>query len=648
MGDHSEMKMKQEEPSKLDNLPLPVKLIFLIGTGIGLVFVVFFLYGINLKKFTLLDVQYYYVLFGVYGSLAFLILPERKKKPSWYDYILFAVFLVINIYLALHGEEMTTVGWAHATPFNVIVGTVFLLLALEACRRVAGMALPIVALIFGTFPLYADKAPGILMGIPLSFSEMVSSYTFTNTGLLGVPAQVLGGIMMGFLIFAGLLMATGAGPFFLNSSYALLGKYRGGPAKVSVLAAGLFGSLSGGPATNVVATGTMTIPDMKRVGYPASYAGGLNAAASTGGALMPPVMGICAFVMASTIGIPYSTVVIAAIIPSFLFYLGLLVQADLFAAKTGIKGMPADQIPDFRDTFRIGWPFILVIIFLVFGLVVMKWEVRTPFYAAVLTVLLSYIYKENRMTGRKAVRALYEIGKLIAITAAIMMPVGMIIGAITATGVGASFTSGVIGLAQGNTVIMLLIGVAVCYIMGMAGILVAAYIFLAVTLAPVLVSGGFNLIAVHLFIMYFSTLSMITPPVAGASFIAAAIGGGGPIKTSFASMKLGIVIYFIPFFFIFNPALVLQEASIITSLYLFVFCAVGIFFIASGLEGYMPKIGRTDILDRALLLLGGFFIALPDYGTLWGFLAVAIALGKMILMKRLDVYKGRRGLYVIP
>lgn len=624
-----------EQPaSKMARLPFAAKLLFLAGTLIGLFFVVIFLYGINIKSFTILDVQYYYILFGIFGSLSFLILPERKGAPRWYDYVLAALFLSINLYLIKNGHEIATVGWSYSSTFNMIVGVLFLGLSLEACRRAAGVALPIVALIFGAYPLIAHKAPGIFMGIPLNFNEAVSSYVFTNTGLLGVPAQVLGGIMMGFLIFAGLLMATGAGPFFLNISYSLMGRFRGGPAKVSVMAAGLFGSLSGGPATNVVATGTMTIPDMKKVGYPAHYAGGLNAAASTGGALMPPVMGVAAFVMASTLGVPYSVVISAAVIPSFLFYIGLLVQADIFAAKTGMRGMEPGSIPPAKETLRIGWPFIFVIAFLVFGLVIMKWEIRTPFYAAVLTILLSFIHKENRLNKIKILDAVYEIGKLIAITAAIMMPVGMIVGAITATGVGASFTSGVISLADGNVIIMLIIGVAVCYLMGMVGILVASYIFLSVTLCPVLVERGFNEIAVHLFVMYYSTLSMITPPIAGASFIASAIGGGGAMKTSFASMKLGIVIYFIPFFFIFNPALILQGPILLT-LVLFFFCIVGIVLIAAGLEGYAYGIGRVDWIDRILFIVGGFLIALPQYGTWQGALLVAAAVGKALIQKRL-------------
>lgn len=615
--------------------PLPTRILFILMTLAGLGLVIYNTMGLSFNGFVFYDAQYYYLIFAIFGTIAFLFLPERKERIPWYDYLLAAVFFSITVYFSLNGKEITLVGWLPAPPFELFLGIIFLLLNLEACRRVAGISLPIVAVVFGLFPLVAHMAPGMFQGINYPFEQVVSFYSFGANGVLGVPADVLGGIMMGFLIFAGLLLATGAGQFFLDLSYALVGKYRGGPAKVGVFSSALFGMLTGGPVTTVAATGTIYIPDMKKVGYPAHYAGGLAAVASTGGALTPPVMGIVAFVMASMLNIPYAEVVVAAVIPSVLFYFGLLIQADLFAAKVDMKGMPAEETPSVKEVLKEGWHFIFVIVFLVWGLVIMKWETSTPFYASALVILLSFFNKKTRLTPKRIVNAVKEIGKLIAVTTAVILPVGMLVGSITITGVGASFTSGVIGMGGGNVVLIMLIGVVACFIMGMAGILVAAYVFLAVTLAPALVQAAdLNPLAVHLFIMYYSILSMITPPVAGCSFVSAAIAGSPAMKTSFSSMKLGIVLYFIPWFFVFNPSLVLQ-GTLWEGIYLFIFCLVGIYFLAAGLEGYLHRVGRVDKLERLLLITCGFLIAVPQMTTtLIGLAVMALVLLKIGLKKR--------------
>jgi TRAP transporter 4TM/12TM fusion protein len=471
------------------------------------------------------------------------------------------------------------------------------------------------AILFATYPFFADHFPGVFMGVPNDFTHTISLYAFGGDGILGIPGRVMGGILMGFLVFAGFLISIGAGKFFLDASYALLGKYRGGPAKIAVVSSGFFGSLSGSIAANIVATGSVTIPAMKRMGYPPRYAAAIEACASTGGMLMPPVMGAVAFVMAALVGIPYHLVILAAAVPSFLYYLGLLIQADAYAAKVGMKGLPKEEIPSLKGVLKKGWPLLVVVLFLVWGLVYMRWEYLTPFYATALLIVLSFVSRETRITPKKFIDGLYITGRIVTTTMCIILPAGMVISAIEITGVGAAFASGVLGVGEGSLYAIMILGVLACYVMGMAGLIVSAYIFLAVTMAPAMIAaGGLNQVAVHLFIMYYSMIAFITPPVAPAAFIASAVAESSPLQTGLTCMRLGIVLYFIPFFFVFNPALILQ-GSIIETIYLFILAVIGITILAGGLEGYLLKVGILKMWSRPFLVVGGFLIALPQLIT---------------------------------
>lgn len=625
-----------EELGRYHLLPSSVKAYFLILSALGIGLVVYYMLNISIiSGLVLLDVQYHYLIFGMFGSTVFLILP-RGKKIRWWDYAMAGSHLILCLYFASNGEEIALVGWVPALPVDVLLGAIFILLILEGCRRAAGLSLPIVAVIAGMYPLVADRLPGMFTGVPHSWTKCIAFYIFGGEGIRGVPAQVMGDIMMGFLIFAGVLISTGAGKFFIEIAFALLGKYRGGPAKVAVIASAFFGSFSGSIAANVVGTGSFTIPMMKRLGYPPHYAGAVEAVASTGGAIMPPVMGVTAFVMASLLNIPYYMVATAAILPAVLYYFGLLVQADAFAAKSGMKGLPEKELPPLRPALWKGWPFLLVLGFLIWGLLIARMETSTPFYAALLAIVISFLRRgEDMMTFRKFTGMLEQVGGLITTTMAIMLPVGILIAGISVTGVGAAFASGAVSMADKDVYLIVLTGVLACYVMGMVGIMVAAYVFLGVTMAPALVmAGGMNQIAVHLFILYYATLSMITPPVAGASFVAAAVAQAPAMKTSITSMRLGVAVYFVPFFFLFNPCLVFQGPLVETA-YVFAFCLIGIFFLGAGLEGYLLSVGRLRPWERVPLCIGGFLIAEPSLvTTLIGAVLVLIAVGAAKLRRR--------------
>jgi len=626
--------MGEERVTRYDALAKPLKTFFIVVCTAGMGLAVYYIFGFCIGGFTFLNAGYYYLLFGLYGSCVFLILPENKRV-QWYDLVLSALFLAIAIYFFSNAMEIVTVGWVPASTFDVALACIFLLICLEACRRVTGFGLPAVAVILGLYPLIAGHMPGVLEGVSHPFSKAVALYAFGGEGVIGLPGAVLGGVLIGFLIFSGFLIATGAGEFFLNAAFALLGRYRGGPAKVAVVASGFFGSLSGSALSNIAATGSITIPAMKRTGFQPHYAGAIEACASTGGVLMPPVMGAIAFVMCALLEMPYYTIVLAALVPAILYYFGLLVQVDAYAARVGIKGLPKEAIPSLRGVLKRGWPFVAVFFFLIWGLLYMRWEFLTPFYASALLLLLSFSSRETMMTPRRLVRALVTVGKLVTITVAIFLPFGIIMSAITITGVAHAFTAGSVGLGGGNVFLIMVLGVVSCYIMGMAGVGIAAYVFLGIALAPAMIlMGGLNTLAVHLFIMYYAMLALITPPVASAAFLGASIAGAPAMRTAFTSMRLGVVIYFVPFFFVMEPALILQ-GPILETLYLFVLCLLGIFLIGSGVEGYLLKMGRLDWWARPLLIVGGFLIAFPRWNTTFiGAVLALLAITILIILKR--------------
>ena len=422
-------------------------------------------------------------------------------------------------------------------------------------------------------------------------------------------------LVVGFLVFGVALQYTGGGAFFLNLAFALLGKRRGGPAKVAIFASGLMGSMSGSVITNVLTTGVMSIPAMKRVGFRPAYAGGVEACASTGGVLMPPVMGATAFVMATFLEIGYAEIVIAAAFPSLLYYLGLFMQIDAYAARNGLQGLPANELPPVSQVLRDGWYFVFVFVMLIVMLLYMQREAQAPYYATVTLLVINQLAKKHRWSLKRFVEFLEGVGTLFAELLAVLAGVGLIIGALTLTGKVGSLTYELVRIA-GNSVIMLLVmGALTSFILGIGMTVTAAYLFLAVTLAPALVAGGLDKLAVHLFLMYWGMISFITPPVALGAYAAASIAQSNPMKTGFEAMRLGSIIYFVPFFFVLNPALI-GQGPVGEILLVLTTAVVGIVLIASGLQGYLYGIGALDGAaaawpGRVLLVIGGLILAAP-------------------------------------
>ncbi len=465
-------------------------------------------------------------------------------------------------------------------------------------------------------------------GVEVCFANPGTSEMHFVAALDAVPQ------MRGVLtLFEG--VATGAADFFLNLAMALMGGKRGGPAKVSVVASGFFGSLSGSIFGNVVSTGAVTIPAMKKGGFPAHYAGALEACASTGGMLMPPVMGAIAFIMADFTSTEYGLIVAAALIPSVLYYFGLYCHVEGYAARHGMVGTPRADLPRLGATFRKGWPFLLVLGFLVWGLVFMRWERLTPFYAAALLLAITFVKKELRLNVRRVLDMVFETGKLLAETMALLLPASFILGGLMATGVAPALAAALVHMGGDSVVPILAIGILVCMIFGMMGMIVAAYLMLALTLAPALEQvGNMNTLAIHLFIAYYACLAAITPPIALAAFLASRISGSPPILTSMHAARLGIVLYFIPIFFLFEPALIFQGPLWLTAVWL-VMNIGAIIVIAGASEGWLMGVGRLRGWTRLPLFVAGLLIGFPEWSsTVIGLAAVAA----VVLLRRWAIH----------
>jgi TRAP transporter 4TM/12TM fusion protein len=588
---------------------------------------------------TLLENSFLYAMVGLFLPLVFLMFPAGAKssrdRVPWYDVAAFLVALICSGYFAMNGLRIVEEAWEFmAPPVAVAFAFVLWVLVLEGVRRAGGLTIFIIITLLSLYPLFANLLPSPLTGLNQDLVATARYHMMSTESMLGIPMQVFGELIIGFIIFGVALQSTGGGRFFIDLAFGMLGGVRGGPAKVAIVASGLFGSLSGSVVTNVLTTGAMTIPAMKRTGYPPEYAGGIEACASTGGVLMPPVMGATAFVMASFLSIPYVDVAIAAIIPSFLYFFGLFVQIDCYAARNHIHGLPKEELPSVMKTLKEGWFYVLAFGLLVFWLVHLRREAFAPFYATVVLLALSQIRRETRFNWARVLAFIQSTGQLLGELIAILAAVGLIIGSLVVTGMAGTFSSDLMRLAGGNVSLLLVMGAITSFIMGMGMTVTAAYIFLAIVLAPALVSMGMDPLAVHLFIMYWGMLSFITPPVALGAFAGASLAGANAMRTGFEAMRLGSIIYFLPFFFVFNPALIMHGTwqDIVVEL---ATATMGVVFLASAMQGHLVGVGslRGGWLAwgiRGLLLTGGLLLAIPEMitngaGLLVAMLAVASA-----------------------
>src|SRR5215208_7064968 len=579
--------------------------------------------------FTQLNTEYFYLLILCMLPFTFLIFPGSPKasltRIAWYDVVLFAATAAASFYLMIHIREAAELGWEFGDPPAPIIwaGYVMWIVLLEALRRTGGWSLMLCVFPFTVYPLFAGASwLGPLKGNQSTLDQTVAYHVLSTESLLGIPIQAFADVVIGFLVFGTALMMTGAGKFFINLAFALCGTFRGGAAKVGIFASGLLGMMSGSIVSNVLTAGTMTIPTMKRTGFTASYAGAIEACASTGAVLAPPVMGATAFVMAQFIGSTYAEVATAAIIPAVLYYAGLFMQVDAYAARHGLKGLERRELPRLWDTFRDGWYYAFVVVVLIVMLLHFKRESHAPFYATALLLVLNQLFsKDTRWTLATISKFLEVNGRTFVELVGILAGCGLLIGAFSMTGVVSSLANDLLRIAGDNALLLLVMCAFTSLVLGLGLTTTACYIFLAILVAPALEKLGLNRMAVHMFIFYWGMLSSITPPVAIASFAAAGIAGSPAMKTGWESMWVGSIIYFIPFFFVLNPALVLQGANpYFAGLGLMALAAFGTLFICGGIQGYQAGLGdlrRAGSVEwpiRVMLVIGGFVLATPGGG----------------------------------
>lgn len=608
----------------------PARWIVIGGTLFSLLLVINQLFNLGLGGVVLIDGRYLYLLGGLYLALTFVIFQAGGGKggqPSLLDWALAALALGATGYLAVTAQRNLSEGWEYAAPeLARWVSVVFFLLVLEATRRAGGLVLFMIVAFFAFYPTFAGYVPDPFSGFQSSLMETIPYHIYSAESSFGIPMKAFGGVVIGFILFGAVLQRTGGGQFFNDLALGLVGGYRGGAAKVSIFASGFMGSMSGSVISNVLTTGAVSIPAMEKTGFSKKTAAATEACASTGGVLMPPIMGATAFVMASFLSRPYVEIALAAAIPSILFYWGLFTQIDAYSARRGLRGLPKPDLPRLREVAREGWPYILVFALLLFMMIGLRRETSAPFYATALLLVINQIRASHRLTWKGLGNMIVGVGMGLAELTAILLGVGLIVGSFSATGLAGTLVNELVFLAGDSTLVLLAMGALTAFIFGMGMTVTACYIFLAVVLAPALEAGGLNTLAVHLFILYWGMVSFITPPVALGAFAASTMAGSNPISTGFEAMRLGGVIYIAPFFFVLNPALVGQapawEVAVALSSAL-----IGVAMISGALQGHISLIGplRNGALAlplRVLLFFGGLLIAKPKtelldigYGT---------------------------------
>jgi len=510
---------------------------------------------------------------------------------------------------------------------DLIFGAVTIFLVIESTRRIMGWALPIVALVFLLYGLVGHLLPGILAFPKIPVARIIAVNYIATDGIFGTPLGVSATFVFLFVLFGSFLQKVGGGEFFIDLAYSLFGRFRGGPAKIAVVASACFGTISGSGIANVAGTGQFTIPLMKRTGYQPAFAGAVEASASIGGQLMPPVMGAAAFIMAEILGIPYISICVAALLPAILYFLAIFIMVDFEAAKTGLKGLTKENLPNPRKILREAWYLFLPIAILIYLLIIQISPMKAAFWSIIFMVgieIIQQLIKKKRVDFQRIWEGLEAgaLGMLIVATACACA--GIVIGIVNVTGFGLKFSDFIIDLSHGSLPILLILTMLSSLVLGMGLPTVACYIILAIISAPALVEMGVMPLAAHLFIFYFGIIAAITPPVALAAYVGAGIAGANPMKTGFIACRLGLAAFLLPYMFIYGSAILMKgnPQDIILAA---VSGTVGIWALAAGLQGYFWQC--LAIWQRIILLIAAVLLIKPGLTTdLIGYCLVGIVL----------------------
>ena len=539
------------------------------------------------------------LLAGTVAALAAVwFFPSRDRtRVDWADYALGLASIAVLGYILFNvGPLRLRAGTSMAQPADFYAALVGVILILEVTRRVAGLALVVIASIFILYSFAGPYLPGFLAHRGYE-ARRFFTYIFTDQGILSDPVAVSSTYIILFITFAAFLQASKVGDYFVNFAFAAAGRARGGPAKVAVLASGLMGMINGTSAGNVVSTGSLTIPLMKKVGYPAKTSAAIEAAASSGGQIMPPIMGAGAFIMAEVTGIPYTDIVIAAIIPSVLYFASVYFMVDLQATKLGMKGLPKEELPVFKELLKQVYLFIPIIM-LIYTLFAGYSVIRAGTVSMMAAAAVSWL-TPHRMGPRLLAKAFDIAARMSVQLVAVCACAGIIVGVIALTGVGARFSSLLLGIAEQNQLLALFFAMCISIVLGMGMPTTAAYAVAAAVVAPGLVNLGIPVLTAHFFVFYFAVMSAITPPVALAAYAGAALSGSDPMQTSVESFKIGLAAFVVPFMFFYSQAMLMQ-GTWLEILHVFLTASLGIYMLASAVQGWF--FGRLGVLLRLVLL----------------------------------------------
>lgn len=565
--------------------------------------------------------------------LIFLIYPFRKGKNFGIIDILFIVLTIITGWYMLTNAAGIEMRQGNVSEQDMIYGTILLALVLEATRRTNGLLMSLIGLFFIVYIFFGRYFPGILAHPGARYGKMIDQMFNSTLGVFGSPIYVSSTILILFVIFGAFLMKSGGGQFFTNFAFGALGNKTGGPALSAVGASALVSTITGNGAANAAITGSFTIPLMKRMGYSKKFSAAVEAVASQGGQIMPPIMGASVFIMAEAIGIPYIKLALYSLIPASIYFLiaGFIVY--FHAKKLQLSGIPKEQLPNPWETlWRQGYLFLPILI--IIGLMVIGYSpMKAGFYAIFITIILSWIKKATRMDLLRVLGAIEEGVKGALAVIAACATAGIIVGAVSLTGLGMNFSRFMIGVADGQTLLLLIMVAVSSIILGMGMPTVSAYVILAVLGVPALVGAGIDIVAAHMFVFYYGVLSGLTPPVAITAYTTAGIAGSNPNATAFYAIRIGAGGFLLPFIFAYNPELLLQGGNTATIILAVVSALVSCYLFAAAIENYL--IHRLNIIQRILLLGAAAALIFPG---IWTDLAGVIVFFAVYIWQKKEVH----------
>lgn len=583
----------------------------------------FSIFAIYLNIFALWNEQVKRATFtGLVVFIIFILYPASKKHLSKVNYIPFYDIILAflgsgTFFYFVYNLDRIVRKSGRISRIDIAVGIIGIIILLEACRRSVGIPIIVVVLCFLAYAYFSDN----------TVKRIIYNIFYTTGGVIGTPIAVCCTYIVMFIIFGSFLERTGISDFFINSANSIAGSSSGGPAKVAVISSALCGMVSGSSVANTVTTGSITIPMMKETGYKPAFAGAVEAAASTGGQIMPPIMGAAAFLMAEMINIPYSNIVVVAILPAILYFAGVFIMVHLEAKRLGLTGIDKDKIPNFFEACIKKSYLLLPLIVLVWTIMKGFTMSRAALLATAAAIIVSLFDKETRMTPAKALDALFAAAKSTVAVAVACAVAGIIAGVVTMTGLGQTLISAIVGISGGNLLIALFFTMLSCIVLGMGLPTTATYVIMATTCAPILVDGmGVNLLAAHMFVFYFGIVADITPPVALAAYAGSAIAGANPMKTGINASKLAIAAFIVPYIFVMNPAMLLVDATIFSFIIISLTAFIGIFSVSIGLVGhYFTKV--NPLLRVIFVVLGLLMIdtgAFTDIVGILGFILLSL------------------------